>query len=130
LEKARQYSALTGGALLVLALSSASAEEGVMLASGLALTPLSAEMDPEMQALRLRYMSAEIGAPGFDLETLSADMEALCHAAVEHQDLEQGALVIISISDREVALGVIDPEAVQVFQSFEYTGQDCIWSHF
>jgi hypothetical protein len=106
------------------------ADGAVTLASGVALQPLSAALDADVQALRLRYLAPEIGAPGFDLETLSAGMERLCRDAATGRALEQGALIIISISDRDVALGTMDLDAVQVFQSFEFTGDDCIWSDF
>ena len=106
------------------------ADGAVTLASGLVLQPLSAEVDADVQALRLRYLAPEIGAPGFDLEALSTGMERLCRDAARAGALEPGALIIISISDREVALGTMDMEAVQVFQSFEFTGEDCIWSDF
>ena len=106
------------------------ADGAVTLASGVVLQPISAEVDQDVQALRLRYLAPEIGQPGFDLEALSAGMERLCRDAAELRALDAGALIIISISDRELALGTMDLEAVQVFQSFEFTGEDCIWSDF
>lgn len=106
------------------------ADGAVTLASGVVAQPLSAAVDADVQALRLRYLAPEIGAPGFDLEALSTGMERLCRDAATGRALEQGAVIIISISDREVALGTMDLDAVQVFQSFEFTGADCIWSDF
>jgi hypothetical protein len=104
------------------------------LPSGIEASLLSIAPDPEIAGVRIRYLAPAIGARNFDLERLSEDMDALCRDAIQPAEgrapIPDGALIIVAISDRDVPLGVSDPDAVQVFQSYEHIGGDCIWSHF
>jgi hypothetical protein len=138
-EKARQHSPLSGLRAAALGVVLAVLGQGVAaqlpaLPSGLDVSLLSAATDPDVGGLRIRFLAPAIGGAGFDLERLGEDMDLLCRHLVQHAEggepVPDGALIIVSISDRDVPVGVPDPEAVQVFQSYEHVEGDCIWSHF
>ena len=81
--------------------------------------------------VRFRFLApavAEMGYAGIASEFLPLCEEfALPRLAAAGQAAD---VVIVSIEDRPVAFGEMDPEAVQFFESFPAMGAACEWDAF
>ena len=81
--------------------------------------------------VRFRFLAPQIAETGY--AGVESDFLPLC----EHFALPRLAalgtsadVVILSIEDRPVEFGVMDPEAVQVFESFRAGAGRCEWELF
>jgi hypothetical protein len=86
---------------------------------------LTEESNP---TLRLRFLAPEIGgARGF--AEIEKDFPLLCQTlGVPNVPPERdGALIVLSFSDRPVPFGTFDPEATQFFEGFRADSGKCIW---
>lgn len=119
------------GAALVLAGGPLAAME---LPSGLEAVLFEVRSDEVSGAAWLRFRFV---APGLDaaagFETALEDMQFLCDAVALPHLAETGAapeIIVISLSDREVVFGEVDPAAVQFFESYRAENGVCIWEVF
>jgi len=79
--------------------------------------------------LRFRFVAPDLIRNG-DYEKTAADMMHLCETTalpyIAQYDL-QGAVIVISLSDRVTAFGATNPDAVQFFEAFRSENNTCIW---
>lgn len=81
--------------------------------------------------LRLRFL-----APGIGGDRHFADVEGdfmfLCRteALPRLRGTQGGARIVITLMDRHLAFGEIDPAATQFFEGFRESGGDCVWDGF
>jgi len=82
--------------------------------------------------LRFRFLAPEIAqdqsGPSFEVAQL--DFEHLCTEValpyLEKFDLEAD-VIVLSLLDRPVAFGEIDPEATQLIEAFRLQDGQCVW---
>lgn len=84
--------------------------------------------DESQPTLRLRLLAPEIGTVrGFaDVE---ADFPVLCQrlALPRVPPDRAGARVVVSLSDRPIPFGTLDPDATQFFEGFRVVDDTCVW---
>lgn len=91
---------------------------------------------PDGLTARFRFLAPGIAggaAAGLDLDAVSGDMQWLCDSfALERLPAvgPRPAQIVISLSDREVAFGVTDPNATQFFEAYAPTPEGCEWEMF
>ncbi|MGO4916257.1 DUF6497 family protein [Pseudogemmobacter sp. W21_MBD1_M6] len=84
---------------------------------------------------RFRFLAPQIArdAGRLTFEQAEADMLHLCETVALPAlagDTRQFDLVLVSLSDREVPFGVIDPEATQFFEGYRPEEATCILEEF
>ncbi len=109
----------------------------VSLPSGLAVRwveTLSDAAGPAGLTLRFRFVAPEIAAPGgYDPETASTDMQALCDGFALPRLSSIGprpAQVVIALADRLVPFGQADEAALQLFEAYSVIDGACVWELF
>lgn len=131
-----------GAALLALASPAVAAAQAdlVTVPSGQTVTfqDMTLEGESPARVARFRFLAPAIargeGALGFPL--VEGDMAHLCevfalpYLADSDALAEMPAQLIISLSDRPVALGVVDPEATQFFEAYRHDQGNCVWEGF
>jgi len=85
--------------------------------------------------LRLRYLAPAIAAgPGeVGFEAAADDMLFLCRRdglGMLRESRRAVALIVVSLSDRELEFGASNPGAMQYFEAFRPQEGDCIWEEF
>lgn len=101
------------------------------LAEPAAVDPLGEELagPPESGLARFRLVVPGLGGEGADYDRVAGDFAWLC-AELALPALAANAWtpteVVIALSDRETAFGVLDPEAVQFFEGFRVEGGACV----
>lgn len=85
--------------------------------------------------LRFRFIAPEIARDGgsVDQETAGLDMAHLCQTlVVPYLDLHRldPDRVVISLSDRQVGFGEVDPGATQYFETYRLEDAQCVWERF
>jgi hypothetical protein len=104
--------------------------ELVEVPSGMAVTFVEVVRDiagTDGLTYRFRFIAPGVADETVTLDAIASDMLALCedyaYPRVELASPRPNQIVI-SLADREVAFGVFDPEAVQIFEgySFDETG--------
>ena len=81
--------------------------------------------------VRFRFLAPEVAERGY--AGIEADFLPLCEQFALPRLAAAGPIpdvVIVSIEDRPVELGALDPEAVQFFESFRASAQGCEWEMF
>src|SRR5699024_8971267 len=101
--------------------------------SGQVVTLYDVVLEAETGIARFLFLAPGIGPDGLSHADVQDEFAYLCETyavaallANEWQALE----VVISLSDREVELGVITPEATQFFEPFRVESATCIWEAF
>lgn len=92
--------------------------------------PLGAPPGPPQSGLaRFRLLVPGLGGEGAGFEAVAPDFAWLC-AELALPALRSNAWapveVVIALSDREIAFGVPDPEAVQFFEGFRISDGACV----
>ena len=81
--------------------------------------------------VRFRFLAPQIAETGY--AGVEADFLSLCEQVALPRLAAAGQaadVVIVSIEDRPVEFGEMDPDAVQFFESFRATTQGCEWEMF
>ncbi len=116
--------------LLALAAAPAAAQQ-ITAPSGQVVTLFDVVLEPDTNLARFRFLAPEIATRGFD--TVQDDLPWLCAnvalPALSANDWTVGQ-VIVSLSDRELALGATDPDAVQFFEGYSITDGACVWEPY
>lgn len=84
--------------------------------------------DESTPTLRLRFLAPEIGAKrGF--AEVEGDFGYLCQTLALPQvpPERDGALIVVSLSDRPIAFGTFDPDVTQFFEGFRADDGTCVW---
>ena len=103
--------------------------------SGLRLYLGGVVLEPAADIARFRFVAPAIGPEGgaVPYEAVAGDFGWLCERLAipalrsNAQDLGQ---IIISMADRDVVFGTIDPDATQFFESYAVDGETCVWEAF
>ena len=109
-------------------------EERLVLPSGLEAVLQDVVSDRPGQGLtyRFRFVAPEFtGKEEFD--SIMADLEYLCMSYARPRLPTLGPKprqVVISLADRPVDFGVIDPDVAQVFEAYRVEDGTCIWEMF
>ncbi|QEE35036.1 hypothetical protein FTO60_04505 [Octadecabacter sp. SW4] len=96
--------------------------------SGYAHELFDAIFEEEANLWRFRFVSP--GLRSDDFEKVAADFLHLCEVDILPSLIASGQSanqIVISIADREVPFGEMDPEAVQFFEAFRVENETCIW---
>ncbi len=124
-----------GAAVTMHSASAAQAEGTIALPSGMVVTYLDtihSAPGPEGLTIRFRFVAADLAGTPAD-ETTLADMTWLCETYALPRLASTGpapAQVIITLADRPVEFGTVDPEATQYFEAFRPEGETCQWEAF
>lgn len=84
----------------------------------------------EAEAVRMRFVAPELGAPGFDVAAVAEEMMWICetHIASAIADNDLGSTqVIVSIAREPIPLGEFDPDIPQIFDGFLVEDGTCTW---
>jgi hypothetical protein len=78
--------------------------------------------------LRLRLLAPEIGTSR-DFAEIEMDFPVICQTlgAPNVPPDRDGALIVVSLTDRPVPFGTFDPDATQFFEGFRAVNGTCIW---
>lgn len=84
--------------------------------------------DEGTPTFRLRFLAPEIGA-GRDFSDVEGDFSHICQTlALPNVPPERdGALIVVSLSERPVPFGTFDPEVTQFFEGFRAENGTCVW---
>jgi len=99
--------------------------------SGLSPELFDMVIEAEAGIARFRFVLPVLATVGHD--AVAADFQWLCDNWALPELAANGwtaRSVIISISDREMALGTVEPAAVQFFEGFAITTGTCEWEPF
>lgn len=100
--------------------------------SGLVLGVAEVVLERETGMARLRFVAE--GLAGAEFDAVAADMQWLCDTHGAPALAQNGIApvqIVISVADREVPFGVMDPEAVQYFEGYSVAGDGtCHWEPY
>lgn len=105
--------------------------EAIRVPSGLTVTfqEMLSDMDgPEGLTFRFRFVASPIGGEGME-----NDMRALCESFALPRIPNAGldaAQVVISVADRAIGFGDVDPGVIQFFEAYRIENGHCIWEAF
>ncbi|SHG43389.1 DUF6497 family protein [Cognatishimia maritima] len=125
----------TGGSL-VLATTAGALEERPAVPSGFEVTlqeTRTETLQDGTAVLRLRFVMPQIGGDSASYVTVADDFASLCETVGMSTLAETGLAVdqiVVSLSDRETAFGVANPDATQYFEVFTLENDTCIWEAF
>jgi hypothetical protein len=119
-------------AIIAMLVAAPAAAQTIVTPSGQSVTLFDVVIEPDTNLARFRFLAPQIGdGTGFD--AVQEDFPWLCAnvalPALAANDWTPGQ-VIVSLSDRELALGASDPDAVQFFEGFRIEGDTCIWEAY
>jgi len=85
--------------------------------------------------MRFRFIAPDLRAAlaALDYADLEADLAALCLDYALPRIANTGpqpAMIVISLSERELPFGEIDPEVAQVFEAYRPEDGTCVWEEF
>ena len=115
-------------AAALIAIASPAFADQPAVPSGYAHELLDAIFEEEANLWRFRFVSPGLRAD--DFEKVAADFLHLCEVDILPSLIASGqsaSQIVISIADREVPFGEMDPEAVQFFEAFRVENETCIW---
>lgn len=123
-------SVVIGGAALA-AGALALADQAIAVPSGQPVTLLEAFTDPRgAEGLTARFRFLAPSLPATDPDVAYADLGALCEGyALPRAITRTGprpVQIVVSLADRPVPFGVDDPDALQLFESFDIAGGTCV----
>lgn len=109
-------------------------EERLVLPSGLEARLQDMLWNEPGQGLmyRFRFVASDFTGEE-DFETIMTDLEYLCsdYAIPRLSNIGPApSQVVISLADRELEFGVIDPSVKQVFEAYSVDNGTCIWEVF
>jgi hypothetical protein len=118
---------------LLLSLTAAPlAAQEIIPPSGTVVTLFDVVLEPDTNLARFRFLAPAL-AQGTAFETVQDDFAWLCAnvalPALSANDWTVGQ-VIVSLSDRELALGATDPDAVQFFEGYSIADGACVWEPY
>jgi hypothetical protein len=119
------------GAGLILALTASVAWADGVPPSGVMPTLFDQVWEAEAGIARFRFLRADLATVGQG--AVAEDFQWLCDQVALPALTSSGwaaQVIVISISDREMALGQIDPGATQFFEGYRLTDGACIWDPF
>lgn len=117
--------------LMLAAPGAAVAADAITTPSAARVTLFDVVVEPDTGLARFRFVAPEIATRPFD--AVQGDFPWLCANVALPALAANGwavAQVIVSLSDRELALGTTDPAAVQYFEGFRIEGGACIWEPY
>ena len=102
--------------------------------SGQVVTLYDVVLEADTGTARFLFLAPRIGgSEGLSYTDVQGDFAHLCKTyaipALQANGWDADE-VVISLADREVALGVITPEATQFFEPFRGEGAACLWEVF
>ena len=100
--------------------------------SGHEVTLYDLVIEAEAGIARFRFLMPALGA-GVGHAEVAGDLPWLCETVALPELRAEGwnvARVVVSVGDREVPLGTLDPEAVQFFETFTVETGACILELF
>ncbi|MCC5975676.1 MAG: acetolactate synthase [Rubellimicrobium sp.] len=110
-----------------------SAAETFRTPSGLEVTLFDVVLEPEAGIARFRYLAPALEDGGVTYPEVAADFVWLCEAvgiaALEANDWD-APRIIVTLADRPVPFGEMDPDAIQFIDGFERQGGRCLWDEF
>jgi hypothetical protein len=118
--------------LITLLAAAPVAAQTIVTPSGQSVTLFDVVIEPDTNLARFRFLAPQIG-DGVGFDVVQDDFPWLCAnvalPALAANDWAPGQ-IIVSLSDREIALGASDPDAVQFFEGFRIDGDTCIWEAY
>jgi hypothetical protein len=128
-------SVVIAAAFAVAAAIAPAAAQDIATPSGQTVSLYDVVLDDETRTARFRFLAPEIGASGGGrtFEDVQVDFEWLCHQAALPALASNGwevAIVVISMSEREVIFGETAPDIVQFFEGFRVEPGACILEIF
>lgn len=131
----------TGFAVALMALpavAQAAEGAGIDLPSGRVVSfhdVIWGEPGPAGLTVRFRFLDPALADETDNLDFFGAedDMRFLCETYALERIASTGpqpAQIVISIADRAVAFGEVDPDATQLFEAYSRDGTACIWEGF
>ena len=127
--------AYLGGFMAVAPLTPATAEDVVMLPSGLETRLQEMLWDRPGGGLvyRFRFVAEDFVPDVADFDLLQQDLAFLCNEFALPKVSNVGPVpgqIIISLADRDSEFGVFDPEVSQVFEAYSVDDGTCVWEVF
>ncbi len=126
--------ALGGAALCGLALcGSAALAEPFATPSGLEVRLFDVVLEPEAGMARFRYHAPALAGGAVGYPEVASDIVWLCEAvALPALDANgwEAARITVTLADRELPFGAIEPEAIQFIDGFERREARCLWEEF
>ncbi len=121
--------------MMVAAPSAPAVAQAVPVPSGTKMELFDVIFEENPSVGRFRFVVPAIApeGPALQFEDVMDDMDYLCDAVVLPALNSSGQtteLVIISLSEQEIAFGEIDADVTQFFQSFQIIDNTCIWEAF
>lgn len=107
-------------------------DEAIALPSGRAVALQDVITDlagPEGATARFRFFSPDVTQE----DDWSEDMQTLCQTyAVARVGgmVPAPSQIVISVADRSLPFGELQPDAVQFFEAYSLAGDNCIWEIF
>lgn len=101
--------------------------------SGLEMTFDEVILGPDSGFARFRFVAPEVGAKGFHFDRVAGDFAWLCSILALPALQRSGwdaSQIVVSIADRSVPFGAIDPDATQFFEGFSIQADACQWEPF
>lgn len=128
---ARHLASLGMGAAALLAGAVALADQAIAVPSGQPVRLLETLLDPRgAEGLTARFRFLAPSLPTMDLDGVYADMDALCEDyALPRAITRSGPVpvqIVVSLSDRPVPFGIDDPDALQLFESYDIGDGTCV----
>ena len=83
--------------------------------------------------VRFRFLAPALTPDTADFDRIRTDLQALCDTVALPYVLERelaADMIVVSLMDRPVPFGEIDPDALQLFEAFRIVDGTCIWEPF
>ena len=125
-----------GGLGLIAAMAaSSSMAQAVSVPSGTEMKLFDVIFDQEPPIARFRFVAPDISPSGRALQfsDVLEDFEYLCADVVLPAlaaSNQSAQVIVISLSEREIAFGEVAPDVVQFFQPFDISNGTCMWEEF
>ncbi|SHG85267.1 hypothetical protein SAMN05444003_1220 [Cognatiyoonia sediminum] len=128
-------SKLSIAAMTFAAFSTPALAQSVPVPSGTEMELFDVIFEENPSVGRFRFIVPAIAPEGLALqfEDVMDDIDYLCDAVVLpalNLNGQKTDLVLISLSEQEIAFGEIDADVTQYFQSFQIIDNTCIWEAF
>ena len=120
-------------ALALVLLAGPALAQDIAVPSGLEVSFVEVILEPDTGFARFRFLAPQLGSPGWGPEEIAGDLAWLCDAvalpALQKSDWGVSQ-IIVSIADRPLAFGEINPDAIQFFEGFGVATGACEWEPF
>jgi hypothetical protein len=101
--------------------------------SGLDATLFDVVLEPDTGTARFRFVAPILTGGTVTFSDVSGDFLWLCEAMALPALAANGwtaGKIFVTLADREVPFGQMDPEAVQYIDGFEVRGTTCLWEDY